>query len=97
MGIGEFSRDGLHRIGRSSEKSISNIVAIISSLLAAILLIGSITNLYFATTDAVKLGLVAVFMVFALSVGLMTNARRAEIFAATVAYVMLSVFHRPIL
>ncbi|GFF55802.1 monocarboxylate permease [Aspergillus lentulus] len=83
----EFSRDGLHRIGRFSEKSISNIVAIISTLLAAILLIGSITSLYFATTDAVKLGLVAVFtLVFALSVGLMTNARRAEIFAATAAY-----------
>ncbi|GFG18546.1 hypothetical protein IFM61392_10601, partial [Aspergillus lentulus] len=87
----EFSRDGLHCIGRFSENSISDII---STLLAAILLIGSITSLYFTTTDAVNLGLVAVFaLVFALSVGLLTNARRAEIFAATAAYVMLSVFH----
>jgi hypothetical protein len=43
-------------------------------------------GLYWVTSDAVKLGMVAAFTAaFALSVGLMTNAKRAEIFAATAA------------
>jgi len=56
-------------------------------VVAAVLLVGSIVGLYFVTSDAAKLGMVAVFTAaFAVSVGLMTNARRAEIFAATAAY-----------
>ncbi|KAF4927806.1 hypothetical protein CGCVW01_v002293 [Colletotrichum viniferum] len=61
--------------------------AVISTLIAAILLIGSITGLYYAKNDTAKLGLIAFFTaLFALSVGLTTNARRAEIFAGTAAY-----------
>lgn len=82
----ELSRDGLHRIGRFNEKSISTTVAVINVLVAALLLIGSITGLYFVRSDAAKLGMLAAFTAaFALSLGLMTNARRAEIFAATAA------------
>ncbi|RYP65485.1 hypothetical protein DL769_006308 [Monosporascus sp. CRB-8-3] len=82
----ELCRDGLHRIGRFSEKSITIAGAVISTLVAAVLLVGSITALYFVTNDAAKLGMIATFTAaFALSVGLMTNARRAEIFAATAA------------
>ncbi|CAI0652913.1 unnamed protein product [Colletotrichum noveboracense] len=74
------------RIGRYEEHSISIAVALISTLIAAILLIGSITGLYFVKDDAAKLGLIAFFTaLFALSVGLTTNARRAEIFAGTAA------------
>ncbi|OJJ61040.1 hypothetical protein ASPSYDRAFT_29548 [Aspergillus sydowii CBS 593.65] len=83
----EISRDGLHRIGRFNEASISTAVAIVNILVASFLLIGSIVGLYFATNDALKLALIAAFTaLFALSIGLMTNARRAEIFAATAAY-----------
>ncbi|KAL3459155.1 hypothetical protein BJX64DRAFT_291552 [Aspergillus heterothallicus] len=83
----ELSRDGLNRIGRFNEKSISIAVAAISISVASFLLIGSIVGLYLVKDDAVKLALIAAFTaVFALSVGLMTNARRAEIFAATAAY-----------
>ncbi|KAL4784619.1 hypothetical protein BJX76DRAFT_356853 [Aspergillus varians] len=83
----ETSRDGLHRIGRFKETSITIAVSVISILVASFLLIGSIVGLYFATGDALKLCLVAGFTaVFALCVGLMTNARRADIFAATAAY-----------
>ncbi|KAL4862447.1 hypothetical protein BDV12DRAFT_190406 [Aspergillus spectabilis] len=83
----ELSRDGLYQIGRFNETSITVAVAIISILVASFLLIGSIVGLYFAKNNAVKLALVAAFTaVFAISVGLMTNARRAEIFAATAAY-----------
>ncbi|KUL83695.1 hypothetical protein ZTR_07476 [Talaromyces verruculosus] len=83
----ELCRGGLHCIGRFDEKSISTTAAIISILVAAILLLGSIISLYFTTNNAVRLGLVATFTIaFALSVCLMTNARRAEIFTATAAY-----------
>ncbi|RYP14827.1 hypothetical protein DL765_006128 [Monosporascus sp. GIB2] len=58
--------------------------AVISILVAAVLLVGSITSLYFVTNNAAKLA--AFTAAFALSVGLMTNVRRAEIFAATAGY-----------
>ncbi|EEA24669.1 hypothetical protein TMatcc_007764 [Talaromyces marneffei ATCC 18224] len=54
---------------------------------AAIVLIDSITSLYYVTNDAAKLGTVTGFTaLFALSVGSMTNVRRAEIFEATAAH-----------
>ncbi|VUC31210.1 unnamed protein product [Clonostachys rosea] len=80
-------RGKLREYRRFDEKSISIAVAVISILVAALLLVGSITGLYFVTNDGAKLGMVATFTaMFALSVGLMTTARRVEIFAATVAY-----------
>ncbi|KAI0514794.1 hypothetical protein F5B22DRAFT_647273 [Xylaria bambusicola] len=89
----ELSRDGLHRVGRFNEKSISIAVAVINVLVAAVLLVGSITGLYFVTNDAAKLGMIAAFTAaFALSVGVMTSARRAEIFAATAAQVASPLF-----
>ncbi|EQB45488.1 hypothetical protein CGLO_15629 [Colletotrichum gloeosporioides Cg-14] len=87
--LGELAdaRENGVRIGRYEEHSISIAVAVISTLIAAILLIGSITGLYFVKSDAAKLGLIAFFTsLFALSVGVTTNARRAEIFAGTAAY-----------
>jgi hypothetical protein len=54
--------------------------------LAALLLIGAIVVLYNIKTDDLKLGLIALFtIIFAASVGLLTNARRAEVFGATAA------------
>lgn len=56
-------------------------------VLAAILLIGAIVNLYLVPNPKAKLGLVAMYtMLFASSMALCTNARRAEVFAATAAY-----------
>ncbi|KAF6827860.1 hypothetical protein CPLU01_08879 [Colletotrichum plurivorum] len=78
---------GTISLGRYEEKSISIAVAVISIIIAAALLIGSIVGLYFAKNDITKLGLITLFTaMFAVSVGLMTNARRAEIFAGTAAY-----------
>lgn len=58
----------------------------ISISIAAILLVGSITSLYFVNNDGAKLGMIAAFTAaFAASIGAMTNARRAEIFGATAA------------
>ncbi|KAF6782351.1 hypothetical protein CSOJ01_16008 [Colletotrichum sojae] len=78
---------GTINLGRYEEKSISIAVAVVSIIIAAALLIGSIVGLYFAKNDITKLGLITLFTtMFALSVGLMTNSRRAEILAGTAAY-----------
>jgi len=59
-----------------------------SVLIAAVLLIGAIVSLYFTHSPGWRLALTALFtMAFAAGVGLLTNARRAELFAATAAYV----------
>jgi hypothetical protein len=61
-------------------------VGIVSTLVAAILLVGSITALNYVKSQCVQLGMLAGFTaVFALSVALLTNARRVELFAATAA------------
>jgi hypothetical protein len=62
-------------------------VIVVNVLLAAVLLFGAIFNLYFVTEDQKRLGLVAGYTVaFAVCVGLLTNARRSEIFGACAAY-----------
>lgn len=78
--------DSRYSVGRYHERSISAATAIITILIAAFLLVGPITGLYFVANDAAKLGMLAAFTaLFALSIGLMTNAKRAEIFASTAA------------
>lgn len=52
-----------------------------------VLLFGAIFNLFYVTNEERRLGLIAGYTVaFALCVGLLTNARRSEIFAACAAY-----------
>ncbi|KAF1835267.1 hypothetical protein BDW02DRAFT_588228 [Decorospora gaudefroyi] len=66
---------------------ISRTVAALSMVLAALLLIGAIVNLYFVEKPGLKLGLIAMYtLLFALSITLCTNARRAEVFGAAAAY-----------
>ncbi|KAJ3544900.1 hypothetical protein NM208_g2782 [Fusarium decemcellulare] len=73
-------------VGYASGKKISAFISYLSTILAALLLIGAIVVLYNATSDNLKLGLIALFTItFAASVGLLTNARRAEVFGATAA------------
>ncbi|CAO2657901.1 Nn.00g071610.m01.CDS01 [Neocucurbitaria sp. VM-36] len=77
-----FDRTYIHK-----NSHIVQTVAALDLMLAAILLIGAIVNLYFVTAQKAKLGLIALYTIlFASSVALCTNARRAEIFAATAAY-----------
>ncbi|KAI1124716.1 hypothetical protein F5Y10DRAFT_280023 [Nemania abortiva] len=83
----EATRDGRAKIGRFNERSVSLATSVITIIVAAFLLIGSITGFYFVQSDTVKLALIAAFTsAFALSLVLITSARRAEIFAATAAY-----------
>ena len=58
-------------------------------VVTAVFLFGSIIGFYLASGAVVKLIMIAVFTaLFAASLGLITNARRAEIFGATAAYVL---------
>ncbi|KAH9209295.1 hypothetical protein DL95DRAFT_466970 [Leptodontidium sp. 2 PMI_412] len=69
-----------------SMRKVNRAVAAISMILAALILIVTIVTLYLVTNNHVRLGLICAFTVgFALSIHLLTNARRAELFAATAA------------
>ncbi|KAF2676472.1 hypothetical protein K458DRAFT_241900, partial [Lentithecium fluviatile CBS 122367] len=61
-------------------------VLLISTFIAAALLIGVIVSLYFVR-PASKLGMIAAFTtLFAASIGSFTSAKRQEVFAASAAY-----------
>jgi hypothetical protein len=65
---------------------MARFIAWFSTALAALLLIGAILVLYKVQSPDLRLGLIALFTaLFAASVGLLTNARRAELFGATAA------------
>ncbi|KAF5720915.1 microsomal epoxide hydrolase [Fusarium globosum] len=83
----ELSRDGRRRISHFDERSITIAVALVNILLAMILLVGSISSLYYVKSPPAILGTICGFTIlFSLSVGLITNAKRAEIFAGSAAY-----------
>jgi len=70
-----------------SEARLRLAVAIINFILAAALLFGAIYNLYWVVNNQKRLGLIAGYTVaFAACVGLATNAKRSEVFAACAAY-----------
>lgn len=71
-----------------SMRKVNSSVRVMSMALAAFILIITIVTLYLVTNRNVRLGLICAFTVgFALSIHLLTNARRAELFAATAASV----------
>lgn len=70
-----------------SESRLHILVSAVNILFAAVLLFGAIYNLYYVKSDQKRLGLIAGYTVlFAGCMGLMTKARRAEIFGACSAY-----------
>jgi hypothetical protein len=74
-------------LARISEKRIARAVSVLSTIIAAILLIGAVVNLYLVANNNVRLILIAVYTtVFASTVGLLTSASRAEVYASTAAY-----------
>jgi hypothetical protein len=75
------------RTTRFENSHIVRTVSVFNLILAALLLIGAIVNLYFVDKQKAKLGLIALYtLLFASSMMLCTTARRAEVFAATAAY-----------
>ena len=81
-------KPGVHgRVGYISEQKIQVFVGAVNILLAAAFLFGAIYNLYYVQDPHKTLGLITGYTVaFALSIGLITSARRAEIFGACAAY-----------
>ncbi|KAL2841268.1 hypothetical protein BJY01DRAFT_236438 [Aspergillus pseudoustus] len=81
-------------ISHFQERHVMIVVAVISVTASAALLIGAIVSLYIVQEPRSRLAMIAGFTaLFAMSVALMTNARRAEVFAATAAYAaVLAVF-----
>ena len=70
-----------------SDETVHKIIGGVSILLAAFLLEGAIVALYLVANPHLRLGLIAVFVVlFAGGIGLLSNAKRSEMFAATAAY-----------
>ncbi|KAI0870663.1 hypothetical protein GGS24DRAFT_492839 [Hypoxylon argillaceum] len=71
----------------ASGRKIEKFIAWLSTILAAVLLVGAIIVLYNVKSDNLKLTLIAIFtLAFAACVGLLTNAKRSEIFGSTAAY-----------
>lgn len=67
------------------------VVAILSMLCSASLLVGAIMALYFVKPIGVRLGIVGIFtLLFAASIALLTHARRVEVYGATAAYVFIA-------
>ena len=68
-------------------KAISRFVDTISVIWSILLILGPIYFFYFVQSRDAVLGMLSAFVTaFGLSVGLLTNARRAEVFAAAAAY-----------
>ena len=88
--------DQLDRTLLHEDRSVARFVAVLSMLLAATLLVGAIVSLYFVESEKVKLGLLATYTaLFAASVKSCTDAKRAEVFAATAAYAAVLVGEFP--
>ena len=80
---GQASNDMAH----VSQQNIARFVTVLSIVLAVVLLFSAIVALYFVESPAKKLTIIGIYVVlFASSVGLLTTAKKAEIFAATAAY-----------
>ncbi|KAI9834099.1 MAG: hypothetical protein M1819_003384 [Sarea resinae] len=91
--LGYFFRDrrrGSRSLGELyyfPEKLMHRIVSTVSVILSAILLVGAICGLYYVRHEGARLGMIAAFtVVFAGTLSILTNARRAEVFGATAAY-----------
>ena len=70
-----------------SEHMVQRIITAVSVIGATLLLEVAIVALYFVTDNHVRFGLIALFTgLFAAALGLLSNARRAEMFGATAAY-----------
>ncbi|KAM7213887.1 hypothetical protein V8F06_010706 [Rhypophila decipiens] len=74
-------------VGYASGQKLTTFIGYLSAILAALLLFGSTLVLYKTTSPEAKLGLVVLITsVFAISLGVLTNAKRSEIYGSTAAY-----------
>ncbi|KAK5733268.1 hypothetical protein LTR17_009877 [Elasticomyces elasticus] len=77
-----------------SDSKIERIVSVLSVLLAVTLLVGAIVSLGCVTTKGPRLAILAAFTVtFAAAVGLLTSARRVEVYGASAAFAAVLVVY----
>jgi hypothetical protein len=68
------------------ESSLESALGIMATVVASVLPVCSVVALYIIQSNNLRLGMLAIFSaLFSLTLTLMTNARRIEIFAATAA------------
>lgn len=68
------------------ESSLESALGIVATVVASILPVCSVVALYVIQSNNLRLGMLAIFStIFSLTLALMTNARRIEVFAATAA------------
>ncbi|KAJ9615834.1 hypothetical protein H2200_001911 [Cladophialophora chaetospira] len=74
-------------LGYASDEWMRRTAAVVSILTAAGLLYGAILHFYYVRQPHIILGMIAGYTTaFAVAVGLLTNAKRSEVFAACAAY-----------
>jgi hypothetical protein len=79
--------DPLDRTTVYKGRHVAWTVSVISMLCATVLLVVAIISLYIVNNPTAKLGMVVAYTVlFALSIALLTNAKRAEIYGASAAF-----------
>ncbi|CZR67079.1 uncharacterized protein PAC_16978 [Phialocephala subalpina] len=82
----------LSEVSQYNETPLLRIVNILGTLVASLLPISSIVILYFVNNAVVRLGIVVAFTaVFSITLLLITQAKRAEVFAATSAFAAVQV------
>jgi hypothetical protein len=70
-----------------ASRTVKRLVTFIGIVGATLLLEAAIVALYLVTNDRIRFALIAVFIsLFAVSISVLSNARRPEMFAATAAY-----------
>ena len=81
------SQSDLNGIMSLSDRRLGRVVVVIDIIVATGLLFGAIFTLYYVKGNEKRLGFLTMFTtIFAVCVGLLTNAKRSEIFAATATY-----------
>jgi len=82
------ARIQLGPVGSLSNYRVGLVAGAINVIVAAGILFSAVYNLYYVQSDQTKLGLIAGYTVvgFAICIGLLTNARRSEVFGACAAY-----------
>ncbi|KAH0425847.1 hypothetical protein CcaCcLH18_10716 [Colletotrichum camelliae] len=92
----QISGDGVNYFARFNQRSINVTVNLVTLITAVIFLLGPITALNFVQNRTPKLALILVFAIlFASNIGLITTAKRAEIFAATAASLLPQHYLQP--
>jgi hypothetical protein len=86
IGHKESGPDSRTAVAYVSARAMSTFIAINSTIIAIILLVGPVVALYSVQLQKTRLILIAVFTtVFAVGVGPLTNAKRTEVYGATAA------------